>query len=91
MPVLQDRAENRIDQRMPLEPDHRLLSPFQKERSGTRFKFPAENQPVTVVQGDAVVRLTLFTTMEGLPACYFVLSWARPSVSFFCIQNHSMI
>jgi hypothetical protein len=26
------KAENRIDQRMPPEPDHRLLSPFQKKR-----------------------------------------------------------
>jgi hypothetical protein len=40
--------ENRIDQRMPLEPDHRLLSPFQEKRMGTRLRFPAENQPATV-------------------------------------------
>ena len=27
-----ERSENRIDQRMPPEPGHRLLSPFQKKR-----------------------------------------------------------
>jgi len=30
------RSENRIDQRMPPEPDHRLLSPFRKKRNGIK-------------------------------------------------------
>ncbi len=29
---IRDKVENRIDQRMPPEPDHRLLSPFQEKR-----------------------------------------------------------
>jgi hypothetical protein len=33
------KVENRIDQRMPPEPDHRFLSPFQDKRPATnRFK-----------------------------------------------------
>jgi len=75
--------ENRIDQRMPLEPDHRLLSPFRKSAWERVQGSPPKTNRQRSAQGDAVVRLTLFIT-HGRAASQIVYDVkGTPTRAFF--------